>query len=74
MRQILVIEDEPRMLRNLLTILRMEHYEAIGTEDGEKGLELARQEMPDLILCDVMMPGLDGYQVLALLRAHPATV
>jgi DNA-binding NarL/FixJ family response regulator len=74
MRQILVIEDEPRMLRNLLTILRMEHYEAIGTEDGEKGLELARQEMPDLILCDVMMPGLDGYQVLARLRAHPATV
>jgi len=62
------------MLRNLLTILRMEHYEAIGTEDGEKGLELARQEMPDLILCDVMMPGLDGYQVLARLRAHPATV
>lgn len=74
MNQILVIEDEPRMLRNLLTILQMENFTAMGAGDGESGLDLARRELPDLILCDVMMPGLDGYQVLAKLRADPATV
>lgn len=74
MKQILVIEDEPKMLRNLLTILRMEQFDAMGAEDGEQGLRLAREELPDLILCDVTMPGLDGYQVLARLRANPATV
>lgn len=74
MKQILVIEDEPKMLRNLLTILRMEHFEALGAENGEMGLDLARRELPDLILCDVMMPGLDGCQVLARLRSDPSTV
>lgn len=72
-RQVLVIEDEPKMLRNLLTILKMEGFEAVGAPDGVQGVEAARRELPDLIICDVMMPGFDGYEVLRRLRADPAT-
>src|SRR3954451_3010182 len=74
MKKILVIEDEPEMRRNLLTILRMEKFQPIGAENGRAGLELARHEKPDLILCDVMMPELDGYGVLSALRQNPDTV
>jgi DNA-binding NarL/FixJ family response regulator len=74
MPRILVIEDEPEMRRNLLTILKLEKFEALGAENGRLGLELARREKPDLILCDVMMPELDGYGVLDGLRADASTV
>ena len=68
MKRILIIEDEPEMRRNLATVLRMESYCPVTAENGQMGLELARKETPDLILCDVMMPGLDGYGVLQALR------
>ena len=73
MSKILVIEDEPQMRRNMLTILKHEGFEGIGAKDGSEGVTLAKRELPDLILCDVMMPGLDGYGVLAQLRAERAT-
>jgi DNA-binding NarL/FixJ family response regulator len=73
MPKILVIEDEPEMQRNLLTILKLESYETAGASDGRAGVELATRWKPDLILCDVMMPQLDGYGVLAALRKAPAT-
>jgi DNA-binding NarL/FixJ family response regulator len=73
MKRILVIEDEPEMRRNLLTILKMEKYQPLGAENGKVGLQLARSEKPDLILCDVMMPELDGYRVLRALREDPST-
>jgi DNA-binding NarL/FixJ family response regulator len=66
--RILVIEDEPEMRRNLVTVLQMEGYEAIAAENGLKGLDLAKAHGPDLILCDVMMPELDGYGVLQALH------
>jgi DNA-binding NarL/FixJ family response regulator len=69
MKRILVIEDEPEMRRNLATVLRLESYQPITAENGAVGVELARKEIPDLILCDVMMPVLDGYGVLQALRA-----
>lgn len=74
MKKILVIEDEPEMRRNLLTILSMEKYETVGAQNGRVGLELARTAKPDLILCDVMMPELDGYGVLKALRDDKSTV
>ena len=74
MTRILIIEDEPEMRRNLLTILKLEKFQASGAENGRTGVELARKEKPDLILCDVMMPELDGYGVLRALREDPATV
>lgn len=73
MNKILVIEDEPEMRRNLLTILRLENFAAFSAENGAAGLEQARRVRPDLILCDVMMPGLDGYAVLTALRGSPQT-
>ena len=74
MKTILVIEDEPEMRRNLTTILRLEKFDPLPAENGRVGLELAKKKKPDLILCDVMMPVLDGYGVIAALRADPETV
>jgi DNA-binding NarL/FixJ family response regulator len=69
MKKILVIEDEPEMRRNITTLLRYHDYESISAENGRAGVETARREKPDLILCDVMMPELDGYGVLQALQA-----
>jgi len=74
MKMILVIEDEPEMRRNLITILRLERFLPLPAENGRVGVELAKKEKPDLILCDVMMPKLDGYGVVAALRVDPDTV
>src|SRR6185369_6854601 len=71
MKKILIIEDEPEMRRNLLMILKLEKFQPLGAENGSVGLSLARREKPDLILCDVMMPELDGYGVLNALREDP---
>jgi DNA-binding NarL/FixJ family response regulator len=73
MKKILVIEDEPEMCRNLTTVLRLEQFRPLPAENGRIGIELAKKEKPDLILCDVMMPELDGYGVIAALRADPET-
>ena len=73
MKKILVIEDEPEMCRNLTTVLRLEQFRPLPAENGRIGIELAKQEKPDLILCDVMMPELDGYGVIAALRADQET-
>ncbi len=74
MKRILVIEDEPEMLRNMVTILGMEGFATYKAANGRIGVELARRELPDLAVCDVMMPELDGHGVLEALRAHPDTV
>jgi two-component system sensor histidine kinase/response regulator len=73
MTTILVIEDERELRNNILKMLTFEGFEAVGAEDGEEGIELARECEPDLILCDVMMPYVDGYQVLSALRGEPKT-
>ena len=68
MKKILIIEDEPEMRRNITALLRFYNYEAIAAENGKKGVEAARRQKPDLILCDVMMPELDGHGVLQTLQ------
>ena len=73
MKKILVVEDEPEMRRNLTTILRLEKFHPLAAENGRVGVELAKKEKPDLILCDVMMPELDGHGVLQALRDDAAT-
>ena len=72
MKKILVIEDEPEMRRNLITILKLEGFQPLAAENGNAGLEMARREKPDLILCDIMMPELDGHAVVQALRNEPA--
>jgi DNA-binding NarL/FixJ family response regulator len=69
MKKILVIEDEPDMRRNITALLRFHNYEPVAAENGRQGVEAARREKPDLILCDVMMPELDGHGVLQALQA-----
>jgi DNA-binding NarL/FixJ family response regulator len=71
MTKILIIEDEPEMRRNIAALLRYKGYNPVSAENGRAGLETARSERPDLILCDVMMPELDGYDVLRALQADP---
>ena len=73
MKKILVIEDEPAMRGNLRDILELENFRPVIAADGTEGIAAAKRELPDLILCDVMMPEQDGHEVLAALRAHAAT-
>ena len=73
MNRILIIEDNDPMRENLALMLEMEGFAVVCAPDGRRGVELARSRAPDVILCDVMMPGLDGYGVLQALRADPAT-
>lgn len=73
MKKILVIEDEPEMRRNLLTLLKLEKFQPSGAENGRAGLAAVQRDKPDLILCDVMMPELDGHGVLDALRKDADT-
>jgi len=73
MSKILLIEDHAQMRENLVLMLEMEGFTVFWAEDGCRGIELARTHAPDLILCDIMMPGLDGHGVLRALREDPAT-
>jgi diguanylate cyclase len=71
--KILVIEDEDNIRVNILEILREENFTAIGAKNGAEGVALAETTLPNLILCDVMMPELDGYGVLQAIQNNPKT-
>lgn len=73
-KKILVIEDNPEMRENIAEILELANYEIVTAEDGKKGVAAAKSERPDLIICDVMMPELDGYGVLHILGKDPVTL
>lgn len=73
MTKILVIEDELIVRDNIRERLENEGFETIGAEDGQAGVICAREQQPDLVICDVMMPELDGYEVINLMRQDPAT-
>ena len=73
MKKILVIEDNVQMRTNIGLMLEMEGFVVFCAGDGQSGVELARSRLPDVILCDIMMPGLDGHGVLKALRADPLT-
>lgn len=73
MKKILVIEDDLNVRSIILDILEAEEFLGVGAENGETGVKLAQEILPDLIICDVMMPELDGYQVLGELRACQTT-
>ncbi|MBD2518996.1 EAL domain-containing response regulator [Nostoc sp. FACHB-973] len=73
MTKILIIEDEESVRENILDLLEAENFETIAAPNGRIGVNLAISEVPDLILCDMMMPELDGYGVLTALRQDPTT-
>jgi two-component system, sensor histidine kinase and response regulator len=70
MSKILVIEDEASVRISLVELLRLEGFEVIEAADGEIGVNLAGEEVPDLILCDIVMPRRDGFEVLEILRKN----
>ncbi len=73
-KKILVIDDNLEMRENIAEILELASYEVVTAEDGKKGVAAAKSEDPDLIICDVMMPELDGYGVLHILSKDPKTL
>lgn len=73
MKKILVIEDENALRKDIIEMLNYEGYQMIGAENGAVGVEKAREHLPDLIICDIMMPELDGYEVLNELRKETET-
>lgn len=74
MTRILIIEDDFQTRENLCLILQMEGYSPISAANGRLGLAAALRELPDVIVCDVSMPELDGHEVLRRLRERPETV
>ena len=73
MKKILLIEDNPDVRENTAEILTLANYHVVVAENGKIGVELVLQEKPDIIICDIMMPGLDGYGVLHILSQKPET-
>ncbi|MEG4006582.1 response regulator [Microcoleus sp. Pol11C1] len=73
MAKILVIEDEEAIRENILELLEAENFEGIGAINGQVGIKLAIEQIPDLILCDMMMPEVDGHGVIKALRSEPLT-
>src|SRR5687767_5321058 len=70
---ILVIEDNQEMMENIVGILELAQYNVITAGNGKVGVSVAQERSPDLIICDVMMPELDGFGVLHLLRKEQTT-
>lgn len=73
MTTILVIDDETQVLKNVREILEMENYAVLVADDGLQGIALARENQPDLVICDVVMPVFDGFMLLQQLRVFPET-
>ncbi|MBV9949945.1 MAG: response regulator, partial [Myxococcales bacterium] len=67
-RRVLVVEDDPSIMLGLSINLEKEGYVVLRAEDGERGLELARRERPDLLILDIMLPRMNGFQVLQAAR------
>ncbi len=73
MTTILLIEDHAPLRRNLQDILVLEGFHVLEAGDGPTGLAMAKVHLPNLIICDIMLPGMDGLEILAALRSHAAT-
>jgi DNA-binding response OmpR family regulator len=72
-QKILVVDDDEHILRSLSQYLELEDFDVVSASSGPEALQLFEQEKPDLLVLDVMMPGMDGFQVLESLRQNPET-
>ena len=72
-KRILIIEDNPSVLRATSYILEKEGYEVLTAVDGLEGLRMAKEENPDLLVLDVMLPGVDGFEICHSLRTEAQT-
>jgi len=73
LQTVLVIEDEAPLRANLVRILSAEGYRVVAAADGDEGIRRVLGERPDLVICDILMPRVDGFGVLAALRSRPET-
>ena len=73
MTKILVIEDNDDVREEIVDILRFEGFDVRDAENGRLGLEVVKEWAPDIVVCDIMMPELDGYATLEAMRADPAS-
>ncbi len=73
MSRILAVDDEPHILKLVSFSLRAQGFEVLEATDGLAAVDMAEKEHPDLILLDVMMPALDGYEACRRIKANPAT-
>lgn len=73
MHTILIIEDNENILDNLKECLELEGYIILVANSGKRGVDLLKESIPDLVICDIMMPEMDGYEVLHSLLEAPAT-
>lgn len=69
--RVVIVEDEPHIVLSLEFLLRREGYEATSAADGEEGLALVKRLRPDVVLLDLMMPKLNGYQVCQAIKSDP---
>lgn len=74
MKRILLVEDNEAIRENTSELLELENYEVLTAQNGQEGLEVAIRELPDLIICDIMMPEMDGYHLLKALRNQESLV
>ena len=73
MKNILIIEDDNNIRESIADLLSLRKFEVSQASDGVEGLHYAKASIPDLIICDIMMPGLDGHEVLKELRINKDT-
>ncbi len=73
MKKILFIEDEEALQRSMGKMLEQQQYQVFKATDGEEGMAMAKKEMPDLILLDLILPKKNGFEVLAALKKEPET-
>lgn len=73
MARILIIDDEKLIVKATSLVIRLSGYEVLTAYNGEEGLKIVQEMKPDLILLDIMMPGMDGWQVLSRLQANEET-
>lgn len=71
-KTILVVEDEPMLLQNISSILELYGFKTLQASSGFEGMKQLLTNQPDLIVCDVMMEGMNGFEMIAQVRANPA--
>ena len=71
MKKILIVDDEPNIVMSLEYLFKKENFEVFIARDGSEAIEIAEYNLPDIILLDIMMPNVDGYQVLKYLKNSP---